>query len=223
MPPSPACAFFDVDNTLLRGASGFHLAREMYRMKFFSTRDIAWFAGQAIVYGLRGESETRIAAIRARALTTMAERRQSEILAIGELIYERELEPRIFAGTRALIDEHLAAGDQVWLITATPHEIGDLLARKVGARGAVATVAEVVDDVYTGRLVGDLMHAERKALAVVEIAERTGVDLADCFAYGDSINDAPMLTRVGHPTTINPDRALRRLARKHGWPIVRMR
>ena len=223
MPPSPACAFFDVDNTLLRGASGFHLAREMYRMKFFSTRDIAWFAGQAIVYGLRGESETRIAAIRARALTTMAGRRQSEVEAIGERIYERELEPRLFAGTRKLVVDHLAAGDQVWLITATPREIGDLLARKLGANGAVATVAEVVDDVYTGRLVGDLMHAERKALAVAEIAERSEINLADCYAYGASINDAPMLARVGHPTAINPDRQLLALARKQDWPIVRMR
>ena len=223
MADTQACAFFDVDNTLLRGASSFHLARELYRLHFFPPRDITWFAWQAIAYGLFGESESRIAAIRSRALGMVAGRKQSEVLAIGELVYERELEPRLFAGTRALVADHLAAGHQVWLITATPREIGDLLARKLGASGAVATVAEVEDDVYTGRLVGDLMHAERKALAVAEIAERAGVDLADCYAYGDSINDAPMLSCVGHPTSINPDRPLRALARKHDWPIVRMR
>ena len=40
-----AAAFFDVDNTVMQGASIFHLAKGLHRREFFTTRDIlgaAW-------------------------------------------------------------------------------------------------------------------------------------------------------------------------------------
>ncbi|GMA32413.1 HAD family hydrolase [Litorihabitans aurantiacus] len=215
----PACAFFDVDNTIVRGASGFHLAKELYRRRFFRRRDIAWFAWQAAQFFLRGESRERVAAIRSRALGVIRGRTEAEIVDVGEEVYEQVLDSRIFPGARALIRAHLDLGHEVWLVTATPREIGDLMARRLGATGAVATVAQTVDGVYTGELVGDLMHGSRKAEAVRQLAERAGADLADCAAYGDSANDLEMLGTVGHPCAINPDPHLRLHALESDWPV----
>src|SRR4030095_7251849 len=52
------------------------------------------------------------------------------------------------------------------------------------------------------------------------VAAEGGYDLADCYAYSDSITDLPMLSAVGHPTAVNPDRGLRKAALEHGWPVL---
>ncbi len=126
---------------------------------------------------------------------------------------------RIWAGTRALAQMHLDAGQRVWLVTATPLELAAIIARRLGLTGALGTVAEHDDGVYTGRLVGELLHGSAKAHAVRALAAREGLDLRRCSAYSDSINDAPMLSVVGTAVAVNPDAELRALARRNGWEI----
>ena len=85
---------------------------------------------------------------------------------------------RIWPGTRALAQLHLDQGQRVWLVTAAPIEIARIIARRLGLTGAMGTVAEHVDGVYTGRLVGDMLHGPAKAEAVKALAAREGLDLA---------------------------------------------
>jgi phosphoserine phosphatase len=73
--------------------------------------------------------------------------------------------------------------------------------------------------VYTGRLVGDLLHGPAKAEAIGALAVEEGLDLSRCTAYSDSANDLPMLSAVGHAVAVNPDTALRREARRRGWEV----
>jgi phosphoserine phosphatase len=126
---------------------------------------------------------------------------------------------RIWSGTRALAQLHLDAGQRVWLVTAAPAELASLIARRLGLTGALGTVAESVDGVYTGRLVGEPLHGPAKAEAIVALAEREGLELDRCAAYSDSYNDVPMLSLVGHPVAVNPDADLKRVAREKGWEI----
>jgi HAD superfamily hydrolase (TIGR01490 family) len=230
MPTSPGqppalrtAAFFDVDNTIIRGASSFHLAQALHQREFFSTGDLVRFAAHQARYLLLGENKRQIDRIRSRALSLIAGRSVAEITSIGEEVYDTVLSLRIYPGTRRLLDEHLAAGHQVWLVSATPVEIGELIARRLGATGALGTVAEHEDGFYTGRLVGDLMHGRAKAAAVSALAEREGIDLEASYAYGDSLNDVTMMNEVGHPCPINPDARLRRHAQDVGWPIREFR
>ena len=81
---------------------------------------------------------------------------------------------RIWAGTRALAQMHLDAGQRVWLVTATPVELALIIARRLGLTGALGTVAESVDGYYTGRLVGELLHGPAKAHAVRALAVARG-------------------------------------------------
>ncbi|MCA5895079.1 HAD-IB family hydrolase [Isoptericola sp. NEAU-Y5] len=222
-PTAGAAAFFDVDNTIIRGASSFHLARALYQRRFFGTADLVRFALIQAKYLIFGESRTQIESVRNRALSLIAGRSVAEITAVGEEVYDTVLELRIFPGTKRLLDAHVAAGDQVWLVTATPVEIGGLIARRLGATGCLGTIAEHSGGYYTGRLIGDLMHGESKGAAVRELAEREGLDLEASYAYGDSLNDLPMMRSVGNPCPINPDVRLRRHAKDVGWPIREFR
>jgi len=143
----------------------------------------------------------------------------ADIVRLGEEIYDDTMADRIWEGARELTQRHLNAGQRVWLVTATPVELASILSRRLGLTGALGTVAETVDGMYTGRLVGGLLHGEAKAAAIRALAVREGLDLTRCAAYSDSVNDLPMLTLVGHPNAVNPDMGLRAEARSRGWPV----
>ena len=221
--PSRTAAFFDLDNTIIRGASAFHLAVGLRRRGFFSAWDLITFAVHQARYLAFGENLHQIASVRSRALSIVAGHSVAEITAMGEEIWDEVLSLRIFPGTQALLTEHIEAGHQVWIITASPVEIGELISRRLGATGALGTVAEHVNGYYTGRLVGDMLHGKAKARAITALAETEHLDLPTCYAYGDSTHDVPILSSVGHPVAINPDRRLRRHARAVGWPIQEFR
>jgi HAD superfamily hydrolase (TIGR01490 family) len=224
VPDPGAAAFFDVDNTLLRGASIYHFARGLAARKLFGPTDLARITLSQIAFRLRGiEDPSHIDAAREAALAFVAGHRVDDIVALGEEIYDDTIADRIWAGTRELTMRHLLAGERVWLVTATPVELATILARRLGLTGALGTVAETADGVYTGRLVGGLLHGPAKATAIVSLADREGLDLSKCSAYSDSANDLPMLELVGHPNVVNPDAELLRAARSRGWPVYDFR
>jgi HAD superfamily hydrolase (TIGR01490 family) len=219
-PDRAGAAFFDVDNTMMMGASLFWFARGLAARKYFTTRDLARFVWQQAKFRIAGnESADDMHTIRENALAFVAGREVAEIVQAGEEIYDELMADRIWSGTRVLAQRHLDAGQRVWLVTATPVELARIIARRLGLTGALGTVAEVVDGRYTGRLVGELMHGEAKAEAVRALAEREGLDLTRCTAYSDSANDLPMLTLCGTAVAVNPDTELRAVARSRGWTI----
>lgn len=215
-----AAAFFDLDNTVMQGASIFHFGRGLYKRKFFDTRELLRFAWQQTYFRLAGsENPEHMADVRASALSIVEGHKVSELMEMGEEIYDEYMASRIWPGTRALAQAHLDAGQKVWLVTAAPIETATIIARRLGLTGALGTVAESVDGVYTGRLVGEPLHGPAKAEAVKALAEAEGLELERCAAYSDSANDIPMLSLVGHPYAINPDSALRGHARQYGWRL----
>jgi len=219
--PDPAAgAFFDVDNTLMRGASIYYFARGLAARKMFGPADLARMAWGQACYRMRGsENADHIDAAREAALAFVTGHKVSDIVALCEEIYDSTMADRIWEGTRELAQRHLEAGQRVWLVTASPVELASIIARRLGFTGALGTVAESVDGVYTGRLVGGLLHGEAKARAIEALAVREGLDLARCSAYSDSANDLPMLRLVGHPSVVNPDAELRAEARTNHWPV----
>jgi HAD superfamily hydrolase (TIGR01490 family) len=220
MPPDPqAAAFFDVDNTMMIGASIFHFARGLAARGFFTWRDLTAFTAQQMRLRLRGESSDHMHSTRESALAFVAGKKVEEIITLGEEVYDADMSDRIWRGTRQLAQEHLDVGQRVWLVTATPVELATIIADRLGLTGALGTIAESRDGCYTGHLVGEVLHGAAKADAVRQLAAREGLDLAKCAAYSDSINDLPLLLAVGHPVAVNPDSALRQEARRRGWPI----
>lgn len=215
-----AAAFFDLDNTVMQGAALFHFGRGLYKRNFFHKRELARFAWQQLYFRIAGsENPEHMADVRTSALSIVEGHRVCELTAIGEEIYDEYLADRIWPGTRALAEAHLEAGQKVWLVTAAPVETATIIARRLGLTGALGTVAESVDGVYTGRLVGEPLHGPAKAEAVRALAVAEELDLERCAAYSDSANDIPMLSLVGYPYAINPDSRLHAHARRNGWRL----
>ncbi|NUP38699.1 MAG: HAD-IB family hydrolase, partial [Streptomyces sp.] len=215
-----AAAFFDLDNTVMQGAALFHFGRGLYKRHFFRKRELARFAWQQTWFRLAGvEDPAHMEDVRSSALSIVKGHRVSELMTIGEEIYDEYMADRIWPGTRALAQAHLDAGQRVWLVTAAPVETATIIARRLGLTGALGTVAESVGGVYTGKLVGEPLHGPAKAEAVRALAAAESLDLSRCAAYSDSSNDIPMLSIVGHPYAVNPDGRLRKHAREHGWRL----
>ncbi len=215
-----AAAFFDIDNTIVRGASLFHLARGLAKRKFFTMGDVTSFAWKQAKFRVAGREDTEdIASAIDAALSFVAGHTVDEVVSLGDEIFDERIQEKLYEQTIELTRAHLRAGQRVWLVSAAPVELASLIARKLELTGALGTVSEIADGTYTGRLAGAPLHGPAKAEAVRALAEREQLDLALCSAYSDSSNDIPMLSLVGQPVAVNPDARLRRHARAMGWHV----
>ncbi len=216
-------AFFDVDNTLLRGASIYHLGRGAFRRRMLTVRDLLVFGWQQVRFIAVGENLSHLERVRERALELAGGHSEADLVELANEVYDRYISPKLWPESVALAHDHLARGHEVWLITATPTAIAQVIAGRLGLTGALGTEIEAVGGVLTGRLVGEVLHGGRKADAARALAERLGADLEECWAYSDSRNDIPLLELVGHPVVVNPDATLARYARERGWSRLRLR
>ena len=153
------------------------------------------------------------------ALAFVAGRDVAEVTAVGGEIFDDRMIDKLWPGTLDLARAHMAAGHQVWLVSATPSELANLMALRLGLTGGIGTAAEIVEGRYSGRLSDAPLHGLTKARAISKLAREHGIDLAASFAYSDSINDVPLLEMVGNPVAINPDGPLRAHATVRNWPI----
>ncbi len=213
-------AFFDVDNTLIRGASAYYVGREAFKRGLISWRDIAVFAWHQFRFLAVGENRAHLASAKERALALVGGQSESALVALAGEIYQTRLLPRLWPETVGLTQEHLAKGHEVWLITATPQAVAQVIADRLGLTGALGTRVQALDGVFTGALDGHVLHGEEKAAVAADHAEIRGADLAECWAYSDSSNDLPLLNLVGNRVVVNPDARLRAHATQHDWPVL---
>ncbi len=204
----------------MRGASVFHVGKGAFRRGLLGFRDIARFAWHDFRFVKVGENHSHLATARERALELVAGHSESEVIALAEDIYARSIAPRLWPETVDLTREHLAKGHEVWLISATPQLVGQVIADRLGLTGALGTVLKAEAGRFTGELIGHVVHAQEKAVVAEALARERGVSLADCWAYSDSTNDIPLLSLVGNRVVVNPDARLERHAREHGWAIM---
>ncbi len=216
----PRIAFFDVDNTLTRGSTLYFLGKGMYERGFFTKRDIGAWVLANIRFRMTGTEKSEvIARFQKSATDFIAGHKVDEIRKIGEEIYTEFVSPSLWEGTMAIAQRHLNAGDEVWLVTASPQDFAELIAEKLGFTGALGTQAETKDGKYTGNLIGPVLHGKEKASAVIKLTNERKINIKECFAYSDSHNDLPLLNTVGHPNAINPDAKLRIISFSSGWPV----
>ena len=217
--PTPVLAFFDVDNTLLRGASMYHIARAAWRKRLITVRDILRFGWHQARFVAVGENHGHMNHIRRRAMQLVGGHHESDLIALATSTFTSDIQPNLWPETLELAREHLRQGHEVWLITATPQIMAQVIADKLGLTGALGTIIESVDGVFTGELVGPLMHGSHKATEASKLAGERGAALDDCWAYSDSRNDIPLLSVVGNRVVINPDSALAAHAAELQWPV----
>jgi HAD superfamily hydrolase (TIGR01490 family) len=215
-----SAAFFDLDNTLLRGSSLFHLGWGGFKRGMFSAREALRFSLAQFHFLLTRKERAGAPETWGSFTAAFVKGAEvAELVRIGREIIDESIKPALRGPVLEMARRHLAAGEEVWIVTASPHELSQMLAESLGFTGGIGTRAEALEGRYTGRIPKGILHGPLKAEAVVAMADERGIDLAKSSAYSDSINDLPMLRAVGFPQAVAPDRELARLARRHGWPV----
>lgn len=214
-----SAAFFDLDKTIIAGSSALAFSRPFRRQGLITRRALVRSGYAQLLIMLSGADAATMDALRRRITALCAGWEVAQIRAIVAETLHEIVEPLVYAEAAQLIAEHKANGDEVVVLSASGREVVEPIAALVGADRCLATRMTVRGGRYTGEI--DLyLYGEEKARAAREVAAARGYRMADCRAYSDSVTDLPLLEAVGHPTVVNPDRALRRLAVERGWPIL---
>jgi len=215
-----SAAFFDLDNTLVRGSTLYFLGRAMYQRGFFTKADISKFVVANVRFRLTGTEKPEVIARFQKAATDFIGGHDvNDIYTIGESVYDDYVSPALINGTIELAKQHLKEGAEVWLVTAAPEDMAKLIGERLGFTGAIGTKVRIENGKYTGDLIGKILHGTEKARAVRELAAERGFSLSNCHAYSDSASDFPLLQSVGTPHAINPDARLRIKALAEGWQM----
>ena len=215
-----AAAFFDLDRTLIRRSSVLALAGSFRQRGLISRLDLAKSAFWQVLFVLRGASAERVRRASEEGMKILSGFTVEDMQALVGDAMEPVLRPLVYHEPLHLVRRHREQGERVYIVSATLQEIVQHIADDLGFDGAIGSTCEIADGVYTGRSLR-AAHGEGKAEAIRELAALEGFDLAACTAYSDSHTDVPFLEAVGHPVAANPDRKLRRIARRRGWPVVR--
>ena len=203
-------AFFDLDKTILDTSSNVALSGPFIEAGLMSRRTAITSFLVQLPYLLSGADESRMGRGWNAAF----------LEATVEDALERTIAPVCYAQALRRIAYHKSIGDVVVIASASVEQVVRPIATMLGADEVLASKAAVDED---GCFTGEVTHfnqAQGKADACEALARSRGWDLSECSAYSDSVSDAPLLRLVGHPYAVNPDRALREIAEREGWPTL---
>ena len=214
-----AAAFFDLDKTVIAKSSTLAFGKPFYKGGLVNRRAVLKSSFAQFVYLLQGADEDSMDKMRdyLKALCAGWSVQQVHEI-VAETLHEL-IDPLVYAEAVELFDEHRAAGREVVLVSSSGEEVVGPIGEMLGVDRVIATRMVVEDGRYTGDI-AFYAYGEGKEVAIRELADTCGWDLADCYAYSDSVTDVPMLTAVGHPVAVNPDKALRKYATAQEWPIL---
>ncbi|MGN1282021.1 MAG: HAD family hydrolase, partial [Succinivibrio sp.] len=126
---------------------------------------------------------------------------------LSEIVREKII-PHVFPGARRAIEFHKKRNDLIVIVTSTADFLARHIARQVGIDHVIATSIECVDGKVTGKIVGDPAYKELKVTKIRQFVEQNDLSIEDSYAYGDSVNDIPMLLLCTHKIAVNPNEKL---------------
>ncbi|GAA3891803.1 HAD-IB family hydrolase [Saccharothrix violaceirubra] len=216
---SRVAAFFDLDKTVIAKSSTLAFSRPFFQEGLINRRAVLKSAYAQFVFMLAGADADQMDRMRSHITALCAGWDVEQVRSIVDETLHDIVDPLVYKEATQLITDHRTEGHDVVVVSASGEELVAPISTMVGATRSVGTRMVVTDGRYSGD-VDFYCAGENKAVAVKRLAEEYGYDLTRCFAYSDSITDLPLLEAVGHPTAVNPDRALRRVALQRGWPTL---
>ena len=212
-------AFFDLDKTILATSSALAFARPFYRGGLIGRSDVIRSAYAQFIFLASGADHDQMETMR-RYMSDLVT--GWDVAKVREIVAETIdviIDPVVYDEAVALIEQHRAAGRDIVIISSSGTEVVEPIGERLGADVAIGTQLVIEDGRYTGEILF-YAYGEGKAQAMRDLADERGYDLSASYAYTDSATDLPMLDAVGHPTAVNPDADLRRIATERDWPIV---
>ncbi len=216
-------AFFDLDKTVIAKASMLAFGIPFYKEGLISRRTVLRTLYAQAVYLHLGASDERLGALRESALAIIKGWKQQRVRQVVRETMDQVVIPIIYKEALELIEHHRKAGRMIVIVSASPEEIVLPLSEHLGADSAIASRPRVDE---FGRYTGEMelyAYGAFKAQAMEDLAKSHSIDLAASYAYSDSYTDVPMLESVGHPSVVNPDRVLARLAKERGWETLQFK
>jgi HAD superfamily hydrolase (TIGR01490 family) len=214
-----SAAFFDLDKTIIAKSSSLAFSKPFQAGGLITRGAMLRSAYAQFVYLVGGADHDQMEKIRA-FMSQLVE--GWDVDTVKEIVAEtlhHVVDPIVYDEAVSLMEEHREIGRDVIVVSASGAEVVEPIGELLGADDVIASRLQIVDGKYTGEI-EYYAYAEEKARAIEAMAAERGYDLEQCFAYSDSITDAPMLELVGHPYVVNPDKELRKLAATKGWPIL---
>lgn len=216
-----ALAIFDLDNTLIAGDSD-HSWGEFLVSKGKVDRDhyktmndqfyVDYQSGQLDVYAYLKFS--------LEPLTRIPGKERQHL---HQLFMQEVIAPLMLTKAQDLIEKHRLSADRLLVITATTSFIAKPICSALGIEDVIATEAEIIDGIFTGKVVGTPSFAEGKVERLEQWLRDNQETKDGSHFYSDSINDLPLLLQVTHPVAVDPDDKLREQAIKRGWEIISLR
>ena len=217
-----AAAFFDLDKTILATSSALAFTRPFYRGGLITRSDVIRSAYAQFIFLASGADHDQMERMRSYMSRLVTDWDVAKVQEIVAETLDQIIDPAIYDEAVALIEEHRSLGRDIIIISSSGTEVVEPIGERLGVDLAVGTQLEVIDGRYSGEILF-YAYGEGKALAMRDLAAERGYDLSTSYAYTDSITDLPMLEVVGHPTAVNPDAELRRIAIDRGWPVLDFR
>lgn len=215
---SRIAAFFDMDRTVVRSNTGRGYMLYAFRHGRVRRRHFAEGLWYALLYKM---TVLDIERAMQRALNTMVGTDEAELTAFCRRWFEEEVVQEISSTARRVIEQHRRRGDLLVLLTGSSVYAARPLGEHLALDHVLATAVEVEGGLLTGRPVDPPCVGPGKVVWAEHLAAECDIDLDQSTFYTDSIEDIPMLQRVGSPVAVNPDFRLSRLAKRRGWRIER--
>jgi HAD superfamily hydrolase (TIGR01490 family) len=215
-------AFFDLDKTIISRSSTLAFAAAFYRYGLISRSQACRGALAQLTFRLAGAGPARMERIKEQVSALCAGWPADEVRRIVTEGIADTIWPCVYTGARDLVSGHQRAGHDIVIVSTSGQEIAGPIGTMLGATSVIATRLQVAQGRYTG-LMDFYAYGQAKADHAGKLAASRGYRLDECFAYSDSVTDLPLLELVGHPYAVNPDRALRKVARERSWPQLTFR
>ena len=104
-------------------------------------------------------------------------------------------------------------------ISGSPIEVVGFVGKIFGFDITYGTELEVKNSVYTGRIKQNLIIRESKEKVLERIIKENKIDVSKSYGFGDTEQDLSVLSKVGNPVALNPNKELLSTAQKNGWMI----
>lgn len=217
-------ALFDLDNTLLAGDSDFEwaqylISRGVLDKEVYEARNQQFFdqykAGTLDIFEFLDFQ-----------LKPLARHSREQLDAWHREFMDTRIQPMMTEAARALVNQHLAAGSVVAIVTATNSFVTGPIARAFGIPHLIATIPAQENGAFTGQPRGTPAFKTGKIERVEGWLESLGLcwgSFARSWFYSDSHNDLPLLGKVSNPVAVDPDDTLRAHAERQGWPVISLR
>ena len=215
----PRAALFDMDRTLLRVETISLYVKHQRKLGEATWVDAVKAAYWLLEYTFGILDAPRVAE---KVLVALAGMPETVLAARCDDWFTHDVEKHITDEGRLAVRRHKEAGDICAIVTAASPYAARPLARILGIDHVVSTVFEVDEKgLFTGRVEAPLCLGEGKVTRAGALGARLGFALEEAIFYTDSVQDLPLVERVGEPVCVNPDVRLGRIARKRGYRVER--